>query len=63
MAKSIILNKEFNKRKIYTKNFINRQVFHSFLKDSTLSLQERQHIYQKLTKIRYSSSVVRLKNY
>jgi small subunit ribosomal protein S14 len=63
MAKSIILNKEFNKRKIFTKNFINRQVYHSFLKDSRLSLQERQHIYQKLTKIRYSSSVVRLKNY
>ena len=54
MAKSIILNKEFNKRKIFSKNFINRQVYHSFLKDSRLSLQERQHIYQKLTKIRYN---------
>ena len=63
MAKSIVLNKEFNKRKIFTQNFLNRKVYHSFLKDSKLSLSERQFIYQKLTNIRYSSSIVRLKNY
>jgi small subunit ribosomal protein S14 len=63
MSKSITLNKEFNKRNIFVTNFINRKVYHSFLKDSRLSLSERQCIYQKLTKIRYSSSIVRFKNY
>lgn len=63
MAKFIILNREFNKRKNYIKFFLNRQVYHSFIKDSQLSLAERQYIYQKLLKLRYSSSVVRLKNY
>lgn len=63
MAKSIVLNKEYNKRKIYISNFINRQVYHSFLKDTRLSLSERQRIYQKFSKIRYSSSIVRLKNF
>lgn len=63
MAKHIILSKEFNKRNIYISHFLNRQVHNSFLKDSKLSLAERQVIYQKVTKVRYSSSVVRLKNY
>ena len=63
MAKNIILNKEYNKRKIYVNNFLNRQVYHSFLKDSTLTLSERQYIYQKFTKLKYSSSIVRLKNF
>ena len=63
MAKSIILNKEYNKREIYVNNFINRQVYQSFLKDSRISLSERQRIYQKFSKIRYSSSIVRLKNF
>ena len=63
MAKSIVFAKETNKRKIYLKNFINKQVYHSFLKDSKLTLAERQFIYQKFSKIRYSSSIVRLKNF
>jgi small subunit ribosomal protein S14 len=63
MAKSIVLSKEYNKRENYVHNFINRQVYHSFLKDSRLSLPERQNIYQKFSKIRYSSSIVRLKNF
>lgn len=63
MAKYIILSKEYIKRKRYVKTFLNRQVYHSFLKDSRLSLQERQNIYQQFSKIRYSSSVVRLKNF
>lgn len=63
MAKNLVLNKEFNKRRIYTSHFLNRQVHNSFLKDSRLSLAERQLIYQKVTKVRYSSSLVRLKNY
>lgn len=63
MAKHIILSKEFNKRKIYLSHFINQQVYKSFVKDSQLSLAERQVIYQKITKVRYSSSISRLKNY
>lgn len=63
MAKSIILSKEYNKRKNYVNNFLNRKVYHSFLKDSRLSLSERQNIYQKFSKIKYSASIVRLKNF
>lgn len=63
MAKQLVLNKQFAKRKNYTNNFLNRQVHNAFLKDSRLSLAERQIIYQKITKVSYSSSIVRLKNY
>lgn len=63
MSKNITLNKEFTKRKIYTSNFLKREVHNSFLKDSKLSLAERQIIYNKVTKVRFSSSLVRLKNY
>lgn len=63
MAKHIILSKEFSKRRIYISHFLNRQVHNSFLKDSRISLAERQVIYQKITKVRSSASIVRLKNY
>ena len=63
MARFLRLNKEFDRRRRYTKNFLNRQVHNSFLRDTTLSIMERQIIYQKIVKVRYSSSVVRLKNY
>lgn len=63
MAKSIILTKEFLRRKRYTKLFLSRQVHNSFLKDYKLSISERQVIYQKLSDYRYSCSIVRLKNY
>jgi len=63
MAKSIVLNKEFSRRRRFLNNFLNRQVHNSFLKDTRLSLLERQVIYQKITKVRYSASIVRLKNY
>ena len=63
MARFLRLNKEFDRRRRYTKNFLNRQVHNSFLRDTTLSIMERQIIYQKIVKVRYSSSIVRLKNY
>ena len=63
MAKHIVLGREFEKRQMYIKKFLMRRVYFSFLKDSRLSVNERQCIYQKLTKIGYSYSIVRLKNY
>jgi ribosomal protein S14 len=63
MAKDIILNKEYYKRRSYVKNFLNRQVHNSFLKDLKLSVPERQIIYQKIVKVKYNVSIVRLKNY
>mgnify|MGYP005841146725 CR=1 FL=1 len=63
MAKSIVLDKEFEKRERHVKTFLNRQVHKSFLKDVRLSVSERQFIYNKLNKFGYSSSVVRFKNF
>ena len=60
MAKSIILNKEYNRRQRFVGIFLNREVHKSFLKDYNLSSSERQLIYNKLAKYRYSSSIVRL---
>lgn len=51
------------KTQIFVKKFLNRQVYNSFLKDTKLTLPERQNIYQKMYKIKYSSSIVRLKNF
>ena len=62
MAKSIILGKEFNKRKQYVKHFLNRQVHKSFLKNTKLSISERQVVYNKFNKFSYKYSIVRLKN-
>ena len=63
MAKNIVFTKEYNKRNQYMKFFLKRRVHFSFLKDNKLSIPERQIISQKLSKIKYKSSVVRLKNY
>jgi len=63
MAKSLVLNKEYRRRQAYTKNFLNRQVHNSFSKDLNLSLGERQFIQNKIQRVRYSISIVRLKNY
>ncbi len=63
MAKSIILNKEFTRRKLYSNNFLNRQVHNSFLRDVSLSTMERQFIYEKILKVSHSYSSTRLKNY
>jgi len=63
MSKSVILSKEYNRRKFNVKHFLDKRVHSSFLKDLRLSLLERQVIYQKFTKFSYKSSVVRLKNY
>ena len=63
MAKSLILGKEFKRRQRYTKVFLNRQVHNSFLKDSKLSIAERQVVSNKLGKYKYSYSIVRLKKY
>jgi len=63
MAKSVVLDKEYSRRQRYTRSFLNRQVHNSFLKDLTLSVGERQFIYQKIVKVRYSASLARLKNY
>lgn len=63
MSKSIRLTKEYNRRTRNVSQFLEKQVHSSFLRDSSLSLAERQIIYQKLDKFSYSSSVVRLKNY
>lgn len=63
MSKSVILSKEYNRRLINAKHFLDKQVHFSFLKDSRLSLPERQVIYQKLNKFSYNYSIVRLKNY
>lgn len=60
---SIVLNKQLTKSHRNVKTFLSRQVHKSFLKDITLSVSERQRIYQKLTKYGYSSSIVRLKNF
>ena len=62
MAKSIILGKEFNKRRQYVKHFLNRQVHKSFLKNTKLSISERQVVYNKFNKFSYKYSIVRLKN-
>ena len=63
MSKSLVLSKEYNRRNKNVENFLKRRVHFSFLKDSSLSLPERQVIYQKLNKFSYNSSIVRLKNY
>ena len=63
MSKFIILSKEFEKRQTYVRRYINQQVYHSFIKDSRLTLVERQINYLKKNSFSYSSSIVRLKNY
>ncbi|MBV36167.1 MAG: hypothetical protein CMP47_12070 [Rickettsiales bacterium] len=63
MAKSTVLNKEYRRRTAFSGHFLRRCVNNSFIKDISLSIGERQFIYQKITKIPYSVSVVRLKNY
>lgn len=63
MSKSVILSKEYNRRNLNAKYFLAKQVHFSFLKDTRLSLSERQVIYQKLSKFSASYSIARLKNY
>lgn len=63
MSKFVILSKEFDKRQRYVKKYIDQKVYHSFVKDSRLSLVERQCNYLKNNKLSYNSSIVRLKNY
>lgn len=63
MANLRVLNKEYDKREQNIKVYLNRQIHKSFLKDITLSLPERQIIYNKLNKYSRSYSKVRFKNF
>lgn len=62
MAKAKRLNKEFYKRRLYAKKFLNCQVHKSFLKDIHISILERQVIYQKISKYSINSSLSRFNN-
>lgn len=62
MAKAKKINKEFYKRRLYAKKFLNCQVHKSFLKDIRISVFERQVIYQKFTKFSLNSSISRFNN-
>ena len=49
------INKDFKNRKKYTNVFLKKKIYLSFLRDSSLSLEERQYLYFRKTEI-YSES-------
>lgn len=58
------INKDFNNRKKFSKFLIKKKIYLSFLRDSSLSLEERQYLYFKLNKIKDSKiSQTQFKNY
>lgn len=56
------INLDSLKRISFVKNYLKKQLFKSFIKDSTLSLEERNILYLKVTKYK-SISITKLKNF
>ena len=58
------INKDFKNRKKYTNVFLKKNIYLSFLRDSSLSLEERQYLYFKLNKVKNNNiSQTQFKNY
>jgi ribosomal protein S14 len=58
------INKDLKLRKIYIKIFAFKQLLKSFIKNPSISLEERQFLHFKiLNKYKYRYSIARLRNH